>query len=305
VEGERALAVAGLAGMQHRSDDVALAATTDGLLVSRNGGKVWGRLPGEFGALPFMAVALSPLPGRGFLAFAGTRGGVSWSPNLHDWTSSRLPRDDVQVATIAPSPTFPIDGTILAATIGDGVLRSEDRGQTFAAWNLGLLDHEVLSVALSPRFSEDRTALAATATGVFRSTNGGRAWKETSLTDVVSPILSVAFPLQRGQSSAVAVDDHGGVHVSHDHGLTWQVVSTPLDGLSLNAVFLPSAETLMIAVAHEAGVHVSRDGGVTWEGWRAPASALCLAATRRGYRGGIVLLAGLVEGGIYQCEVPA
>jgi len=303
VAGVRADAVAGLAIMRDKSDDIALAATRGGLLASRDGGKHWGRAPGRFGTLPFMAVALSPSSNRDLLAFAGTRGGVCWSPNLTDWTLSQFPTADMQVVTIVPSPAFPLDGIVLAGTMGDGVLRSEDRGQTFAAWNFGLLDREVMSLALSPRFSDDRTALAATATGVFRSTNGGRAWTETSLVDVASAILSVTFSPRRDRSSAVAVDESGGVHISDDHGLTWHKLSTPLDGRSLNAVVVPSDETATMAIAHDAGVHISTDGGATWHGWRAPASALCLAATRIEDRGGIVLLAGLAEGGIYRREV--
>lgn len=304
IEGGHVDAVAGLAVLRDRHEDVSLAATTSGLLVSRNDGKTWRYLPGDFSTLPLMAVALCPSHDQSLLAFAGTRGGVAWSTDLDSWMLSKSPRDDVQVVDLAPSPTFLADGTILAGTMGDGVLRSEDRGQSFHAWNFGLLDLDVMSLALSPRFSEDRTVLAATATGVFRSTNGGRAWRETSLVDVESPILSVAFSVQPDSLSAVAVDDNGGVFVSDDVGLTWRRLSTPLDGLSLNAVLVPPAETFTIAIAHATGVHLSTDGGTTWHGWQAPASALCLAATRQEDHESIVLLAGLIEDGIYRCEVP-
>ncbi len=79
-----------------------------------------------------------------------------------------------------------------AATIGDGILRTRDRGVSWDAWNFGLLDLEVLALAISPDFANDETLFAATATGIFRSPNAGRAWRELQFPDDAGAVLCLA-----------------------------------------------------------------------------------------------------------------
>jgi len=82
------------------------------------------------------------------------------------------------VSSLVISPNYTHDGTLLAGTMEDGVFRSADRGSHWVAWNFGLLDLNVLYVAISPHFACDEILFAGTETGIFRSTNVGRAWRE-------------------------------------------------------------------------------------------------------------------------------
>lgn len=296
-------AVLSLATTKRASDTLAIAATTGGTLISQDGGRTWDLLEGAFGTLPSMAVAVSPAYPSDHLVFLGARDGIVYSRNLRDWTLSRLPRAEISVTSIAPSPGFDDDGVILTATAEDGVLRSGDRGANFSAWSFGLLDLEVTSLALSPEFASDSTALAATTTGIYRTTTGGRAWRETSLSATEAPILSVAFAEDLVGCRAAATSEGGEIYVSDDMGNSWRRLPTPLNGLTLNAILLPSVAPLTMVIGHQAGIHISRDGGATWDGWDLPESVLCLAVALEEINNGFVLLAGSAEGSIYRCDL--
>ena len=71
-------------------------------------------------------------------------------------------------------------GLLLAATLGDGVLRSEDSGASWAAWNFGLLDRTVLALGLALHGDAERL-YAGTESGLFYSATEGRSWAELFL----------------------------------------------------------------------------------------------------------------------------
>ena len=76
-------------------------------------------------------------------------------------------------AALCYSPDYANDGTLLMATAEDGLFRSEDEGHTWTAWNFGLLDHNMLSLAISPNFQTDQFVIAGTSSGIFISQSGG------------------------------------------------------------------------------------------------------------------------------------
>ena len=63
-------------------------------------------------------------------------------------------------------------------------------GLGWTAWNFGLLDLNVLCLAVSPDDAQDETS--PDRSGIFRSTNGGRAWREVAPA-LVSTLFSAAF----------------------------------------------------------------------------------------------------------------
>ena len=80
----------------------------------------------------------------------------------------------------------------LAGTLEDGVFSSTDRGGRWGAWNFGLFDLNVLCLALSPTWTRDETVYAGTETGLYRSTNGGRAWRHSGFPSELAPALCIA-----------------------------------------------------------------------------------------------------------------
>ncbi len=65
---------------------------------------------------------------------------------------------------------------VLYASSGDGVLKSEDAGDTWRAMNTGLSETGVVAVALHP--TQPLRVYALTASGtVFRSIDGAATWQ--------------------------------------------------------------------------------------------------------------------------------
>jgi photosystem II stability/assembly factor-like uncharacterized protein len=147
---------------------------------------------------------------------------------------------------------------VLAGTLEDGLFRSEDRGGTWFPANFGLLDLHVLSLAHVVD-GERRVFLAGTETGVFRSTNGGRAWRETDFAMDYGPVLCLAAgPAQ----TVYAGTESAGLLVSTDAGKTWTPARIGLDG-AVNQVVVGAGALLIL---HDDALLVSRDGGA-WEPW--------------------------------------
>jgi photosystem II stability/assembly factor-like uncharacterized protein len=70
---------------------------------------------------------------------------------------------------------------VLAASVEEGLLRSEDGGINWEDANPGLPGDDLLAIRQSPQFQHDQLIFVATASGLFRSRNGGRAWRRVGL----------------------------------------------------------------------------------------------------------------------------
>lgn len=162
-----------------------------------------------------------------------TDGGASWAP-IDDFMAN------LAVTTLAAAPgpltviyagtgeSFNGDGIV-----GAGIFKSVDGGLTwtqlpatataFAAGQRAFDYQYINRLAVSPNGA---TVLAATLTGLFRSTDGGATWTKPGLGVPQQAVSDVDFspsdPLR-----AVAGTRAGGVLVSSDAGATW----TPATGL--------------------------------------------------------------------------
>lgn len=128
-----------------------------GVATSANG-RDWS--PGGPG-LPLGSVT-AMAAGEGVL-FAGGEGGLARSVDGgRTWLSTSLPDRTGIVSAIAISSLFPDDGTALAGTLDNGVLRSTDSGQTWERSSFGLVSDEILALV----WGTGDTVLAATSTGL-------------------------------------------------------------------------------------------------------------------------------------------
>lgn len=151
--------------------------------------------------------------------YAAVAGGVfRCVSSVPPWHHAVLPTA-APITALVISPDWQDDGTLFAATLGDGVLRSADHGATWSAWNFGLLDRDVYCLAISPNFAHDHTLIAGTETGLFQSTTGGRAWREFSLACDV-PIMACAVA-PHSSAEIIVGTEGGGVWQSHDSGRSW------------------------------------------------------------------------------------
>jgi photosystem II stability/assembly factor-like uncharacterized protein len=202
------------------------------------------------------------------------------------------------------SPNFTYDGTLLAATMEDGVFRSADRGSHWYPWNFGLLDLNILSMAISRDFADDETIFVGTESGIFRSTNGGRAWREVNFPPEFAPVLSLALsPDYAHDGTLFAGTESNGLFRSDDRGRTWARLGEDAVGDAVNGIVLSPefpAKPDVLVMLNDA-LFVSRDGGRSWSDWKAGlpiGGGMASLAAPQGLDPGAPLLVGLVEGGV-------
>jgi hypothetical protein len=267
------------------SRDVVFAGTeSDGVLRSEDGGRSWsGANPGLLD-LTILALAVSPRFAEDRIGFAATASGLYRTRNSgRSWRAVDVGSDDVAVQSLALSPRFAEDRVVLAGTEAEGVLRSDDGGDS---WQLveALAGQGVTALAFSARGA----VAAAIEAGVAVSHDLGAAWRFTG--GDLGPVLSLAY-LPTGVMLA-GLARHG-VARSADGGASWTIVGDGLRArLLVNLTW--SADTLCAADL-QSGVIVSRDEGVTWhEIEDEPTHALAVspagtlfAATANGLRRGV------------------
>ncbi len=222
----------------------------------------------------FSATALAVAPGRSAdeSIFVGLSGGILYTRDAgQTWYSGKVPSPPPVIACLAVSPNYMQDGIVLAGSMEDGVLRSADRGQSWSAWNFGLLDLGVMCLAISPDFADDETVFAGTESSLFRSMNGGRAWREVEMPSGYDPVMSLAcspdFSQQPGRGGVLfAGTESQGLYRSLDRGKNWQKVGEGLlEGIIQNLYLAQSASGSLDCLAVADGkTYLSRDQGDTW-----------------------------------------
>jgi len=265
----------------------------------------------------YSATVVTVAPGRSAdeSIFVGLSGGIVYSRNAGEtWFSSKLPSPPPVIACIAVSPNYASDGIVLAGSMEDGVLRSADRGQTWSAWNFGLLDRGVMCLSLSPDFAEDETVFAGTESSLFRSTNGGRAWREVELPSGYDPVMSLAcspdFSQQPGGGGVLfAGTESQGLFRSLDRAKTWHSVGAGmLEGIIQNLYLDGSAaENLDCLAVADGKVFLSRNQGDTWcplwEEHTLLQPAVAVLA-KDGLRPGASAWLGFSSGGVARVSLP-
>jgi photosystem II stability/assembly factor-like uncharacterized protein len=148
---------------------------------------------------------------------------------------------------------------VFAGALEDGVFCSTDRGTYWSSWNFGLLDLNVIYMAVSPDFANDETVFVGTETGIFRSTNGGRAWREVGFPTELAPVLALAISPRFAADQTLFAGTEQGLHRSTDQGANWSLVSG-VNG-SVNAIVLDDKALLLSC---DTALLRSSDGGESW-----------------------------------------
>jgi photosystem II stability/assembly factor-like uncharacterized protein len=236
---------------------VIFAGRASGVQRSDDGGASWQDAYAMFESdVLLTTTALAAAPDSRL--FAGVNGGVLRSSDGGGtWFAASFGSPPPLVTALAVSPNFEQDGVVLAATAEDGLYSSTDRGTIWTPWNFGLIDLNAYSLALSPDFARDQTAYIGTETGVFRSTNGGRAWRVLPFPIDSAPVLSLAVT----PNVVLAGTESSGLYRSTDRGKTWvQVI--PEGSVSALSV---QSDALWALVDDR--ILRSTDDGQTWAAW--------------------------------------
>ena len=202
-------------------------------------GERWQQLATIKNSGVIQAIAISPNYATDRTVWIGTErqgiwqtvnGGVSFAP-------IKKGIGDRSVMSLAISPDYKTDSTILASTWHEGVFRSQDGGKSWQKQSRGLKKHPQADTAIyknphfsdlsiSPTYSQDGTLFLAGFDGVFKSTNGGRSWRDINIGRRAVSIRSLAVSPNYQHDSTVAVSTlYQGVYLSHDRGTTWTPIN--------------------------------------------------------------------------------
>jgi len=273
--GEPAVAVGPEGGDVHvlasaREGAVVLAGTHAGVFRSTDGARRWeparrGLPPG-----PVRSLAVSEDVAS---AFAATDAGLFRSEDVGDFwqavTGPGAPSHPTRVALEGGR-----SGRVYVGTRGEGVLRSDDGGETFLRTLLDGGDVRALAVD-----RERRVVWAATEQGLFRSADQAASWN--SVSGIPSAVTALDVD-SHGRIFAATAGD--GLFASNDGGASWG--PTKLGAAYLTDVAAASGARVVLAASPD-GVFSSSDGGNTWKLARiGPVAALCPAGSGRWAAGG-------------------
>jgi photosystem II stability/assembly factor-like uncharacterized protein len=262
-----------------------------GVYQSSDGGRSWSPTSVR-DTMPFCEViAASPDFARDQTLYVGGRNGL--------YRSNRGGAAWRQVLLSASVQSLAVSrGLLLVGTGDDGILRSEDSGNTFAGANAGLIDLSVLALALSPEFERDATGFAATGSGLYRTRNGAKSWRPL---DVDAAVQCLCFSPRFAEDRLVlAGTESDGLLRSDDAGAHWESLSE-LPARSITALAVSNEFTVVATT--ELGIAISHDGGSTWGiADAALGSVLTLAFVESD--GGEALLAGLHRDGAARAVAP-
>lgn len=190
-------------------------------------------------------------------------GGKTWQRTLTELDTDRL----AAVTAVALPIDFERDHTVVCGMAG-GLLISSDGGKTWLLPKFPLPPPMISAIALSPAFSEDGVALAATMEdGVLRSSDHGRSWVQWNFALLDLNVLSLALSPDFTSDETVFAGTETGIFRSTNGGRAWAVVDLPVEydpvlSLALSPNF--GKDMTIFAGTESKGLLISRDAGENW-----------------------------------------
>jgi photosystem II stability/assembly factor-like uncharacterized protein len=166
------------------SDDGTLFIGVQGVGVFKtgDGGNSFQKLKSDLPVDGQLKLALSPeyvqdhtvLAGTGKGLYLSEDKGLRWNPVGKE----ALPENGT-ILSVAFSPGYKKDRTILVAVKGYGIYRSIDRARTFTGFGKDLIaaNEQIKQLVFSASFENDRTVYGVSSDNVFQSRDGGETWK--------------------------------------------------------------------------------------------------------------------------------
>lgn len=160
--------------------------------------------------------------------------------------------------------------TVYAGTIGQGVWRSEDGGDSWRRTTKGMFsESDIRAISVNP--DNPSILFAGTGKGIYRSKNGADTWDQldSSMNDL--QIWAIAINPQN-PSTVYAGTCPSALFRSDDGGDTWKQLDVALDECK-DMPIIPRVTTITIdpedsqtiyAGIEIDGMRISRDGGETW-----------------------------------------
>jgi photosystem II stability/assembly factor-like uncharacterized protein len=282
-------------------DQLVFAGTPLGIYSSADAGKTWSETRASASLSWINVITASPNFANDRTLFAGTHDTLYKSRDSGNSWEARLTGSPM--LSIAVSPSFAYDSVVMVGTFDDGVLRSDDAGQSWRSSNAGLLDLAIVALELSPDFSHDQTGFTATRNALYRTANGAASWREVELglDDPTLQCIAIS-PAFQNDRLVLAGTESDGMVISRSSGRHW--MSLPeFEDRGVTAISFASEypNDPVIVAATDTGLFISRDNGESWQ--RADIETrriLALASLRSDERD--VLIAGQYRHGIARSE---
>lgn len=131
----------------------------------------------------------------------------------------------------------------------------------------------VFDLSFSPDYANDKICFAARQSGLYRSEDGGRTWKNTLASLELSTPLAISCVVLApnfAEMSHVFAAGPGGILRSLDGGKTWYVTMLPspppfITGLAVSPNY--SRDGIIFACSFDDGIFRSSDRGASWKAW--------------------------------------
>ena len=202
--------------------------------------------------------------------FISQNGGKTWGQ-----PTAGLRSNCQYVTSLAVSPNYPRDQTLLLGVVGRGVFKSTDGGQSWLPSGAGLTTMRIDKILFAPGFAANQTAFARIAgltdRGLYRSTDGGDTWQAF---DTPSRILALSPEFDQDRTMMSSHYNHSSeqveLHLSGDGGDRWEVVGALPAGVSIQDLSLAPLfakwRTLFAFTQQEnkPALYRSSDGGRSW-----------------------------------------
>lgn len=196
-------------------------------------------------------------------------------PEDSQWQGGWMDHTLAPVLALAPAPGSAESGLLLAATAGDGILRSTNRGISWTLCNYGLLDHVILSLAWAPAARGDswldrQVVFAGSEVALYRSPAAGLAWKRVEAMPQGAVQAIAVSPHFHSDGIVLAGTESSGIWRSQDSGRTF----ARIEGGPQHVEALLALPNGWLAGTAE-GLWESTDG-VAWQLAANSGSVLCL-----------------------------
>ena len=244
--------------------------------------------------------AVAGVPNKPFTFYFGSSGGgvfktedagVSWR-NITDGQIGTSSIGAIAVADSDDNVVFVGTGEAAprgnALSHGDGVYKSTDAGKTWASMGLRETRH-IAQIRIDPRNPEvvfvaalGQVAKDSRDRGVYKSTDGGRTWRQTLFVDETTGAVDLALDPVNPRHLYAAMWDFrrlpwqmrsggkgSGLYKSTDGGETWKKLNEGLPAGTIGkigvAVSLSRHDRVWAIIeADEGGLFRSDDAGATW-----------------------------------------
>lgn len=242
-----------------------------GIYKSSDGGTAWSAANNGLPNTLVRSLAISPGFTTDQTIFAGILGlGVYKSTNGGGtWSAANTGLSGLTGLSLAISPAYVSDQTLFVATTNGQfpnpvyhLYRSVDGGASWALADTGLAG-SIEKIAIPPTFTADQTVFAATANGIYKSTNSGNTWVLTK-SAASQTMLAVSPPYSIGGTVFAGIYGDN-VYRSNDGGSSWTPSSSnfatirQLSALALSPEYF--ADEIVFAAAYFAGPQLSVSAG--------------------------------------------